>query len=155
MNFKDEQRKHPPPITLRTKPSQILVFSFVNPLDLYIFNENSFSIIFKLKTTEPDILISQPARGFIPSQSFVQCSLTPLQKRSPISLVIQYAQIGHSSNDYFTQWKCLKSENIFLKKYQCLFDQSSSRKATTLIKPMILTFATMTLLTTLIYWRNK
>ena len=151
MNFQETPHSF---IELRTKPSSLLLFSSLNPIELQIFNDNSFPIIFKLKTTEPDILISQPARGFIPSQSSLQCLLTPLQNKSPISLVIQYAQIVHPSTDYFNQWKRLKSEKIFLKKFQCFFDRSSSGKGT-LIKPMLMTFATITLLTTLIYWRNK
>lgn len=156
MNFQDDERKVSHPlIELRTKPSSLLVFSSLNPIALEMFNDNSFPIIFKLKTTEPDILIAQPARGFIPSHSSIHCLLTPLQSKSPsISLVIQYAEIVHPSTDYFHQWKRLKSEKILLKKFQCFFDQSSSGKGT-LIKPMLMTFATITLLTTLIYWRNK
>lgn len=147
MNCKNEKL-----IELRTKPSKILIFSrSFDSINLKLYNDNSFPIIFKLKTTQPDIFASQPARGFIQSNSFIECNLTPIDIKYNILLVIQYAQILNEYDDYLTQWKYLKSENIFIKKFQCNFQD----KKQILFKPILFTFATITLLTTWIYFRNK
>ena len=156
-DFNNDRINNQKLIELRTKPSKSLVFSSsLNSMNLKLFNDNSFPIIFKLKTTQPDILASQPARGFIPRNSFLECHLTPIENKHRIFLVIQYAQIVNEYDDYLTQWKNLRSENIFIKKYQCLFTLKTEQcQRTTFVKPILFTFATMTLLTTLIYWRNK
>jgi hypothetical protein len=167
MNWKDDkmisiydifdQEHHNFPLKLRTKPSKSLIFSSsLNSINLKLYNDNSFPIIFKLKTTQPDILASQPARGFIEANSFIECHLTPIEMNYQIVLVIQYARILNESDDYLTQWKMLKSENIFIKKYPCIFHEKSQlSNKQTLIKPILFTFATLTLLTTLIYFRKK
>jgi hypothetical protein len=140
-------------IELRTKPSQSLIFSSsLNSINLILYNDNSFPIMFKLKTTQPNILASQPARGFIQANSFIECHLTLIELKYRFILVIQYAQILNQSDDYLTQWKNLKSENIFIKQYSCNFHLSNKQ---TLIKPILFLFTTITLLTTFIYFRNK
>lgn len=136
---------------LRTEPSEILLFASTSePLSLKLYNENSFPILFKLKTTEPEILLAQPARGFIPSHSFLHCYLSPLNRSEEFSLVIQYAQILNDDEDYQTQWNRLKSEQIFMKKCLCHFSKDSltTESPLSFFKPMLITLATMTLLTT-------
>jgi hypothetical protein len=164
MNWKDEKTissydlfNHDKLIELRTKPSKSLIFSSsLNSINFKLYNDNSFPIIFKLKTTQPDILASQPARGFIPANSFIECHLTPIEMKYRILLVIQYAQILNEYDDYLTQWKHLKSENILIKKFQCIFQEKNLIcKKQTFVKPILLTFATITLLTTFIYFKNK
>ncbi|CAF0923680.1 unnamed protein product [Rotaria sordida] len=144
-------------IELRTKPSKCLKFSeSFNKINLKFYNDNSFPIIFKLKTTQPDIIASQPARGFIQANSFIECDLTSIKINYKILLVVQYAQILNQYDDYITQWKNLKSNQIYIKKFQCIFEnkkQIYTKK--TLFKPILFTFATITLLTTFIYLRNK
>ncbi|CAF4398483.1 unnamed protein product [Rotaria sp. Silwood2] len=144
-------------IELRTKPSRYLNFSqSYNTINLKLYNDNCFPIIFKLKTTQPDIIASQPARGFIQANSFIECHLTSIELNYQILLVIQYAQILNEYDDYITQWKNLKSDKIHIKKFQCIFEnekQIYGKKK--LFKPILITFATITLLTTFIYLRNK
>jgi len=154
-DFKSSQ--HEKLIQLRTKPSKSLNFSqSFNSIHLKLYNDNSFPILFKLKTTQPDILASQPARGFIQANSFIECHLTPIEIKYHILLVVQYAQILNQYDDYITQWKNLKSENIYIKKFQCSFqDEKQIYRKQTLFKPILFTFATITLLTTFIYFRNK
>ena len=144
-------------IELRTKPSESLIFSkSFNSINLKLYNDNSFPIIFKLKTTQPDIIASQPARGFIQPNSFIECHLTSIEIEYRILLVIQYAQIINFYDDFIIQWKNLKSEKIHLKKFQCTFhDKNEIYRKQTLIKPILFTFATITLLTTFIYLKNK
>jgi hypothetical protein len=144
-------------IELRTKPSKSLIFSpSLNCISLKLFNDNSYPILFKLKTTEPEIISSQPARGFIQSNSFVECHLTPINIKYRIILVVQYSQILNEYDDYLTQWKNLKSENIHIKKCQCIFeDNKQINKEQSLFKPILFTFATITLLTTFIYLKTK
>jgi len=159
--FNQEYKKceinHEKLIELRTKPSKSLIFSpSFDSINLKLYNDNSFPIIFKLKTTQPSILASQPARGFIQAHSFIECHLTPIEIKYDILLVIQYAQIFNEYDDYLTQWKNLKSENIFLKKCECIFQEKNPfYHKQTLFKPILFTFATITLLTTWIYFRNK
>ena len=137
---------------LRTKPSETLLFSSrTDPISLKLYNENSFPILFKLKTTQPSSLLSQPARGFIPAHSFLQCHLTAIDTNIQLILVIQYAQIVNEYDDYQTQWNQLTSQQIFLKKCPCLFSNSSSFS---LLKPMLFTLVTMTLLTSWIIFRK-
>lgn len=139
-------------IELRTKPSKSLIFSpTLNSINLKLYNDNSFPIIFKLKTTQPNILSSQPSRGFIQSHSFIECHLTLIEIKYHLILVIQYAELLNEYDDYLIQWKNLPSEKIFVKKFQCIFQEKKS----ILIKPVLLTFATITFLTTWIYFRNK
>lgn len=153
MHWKDENANF---VQLRTKPSKTLIFSSFNPLKLRIHNENPFPILFKLKTTQPNILASQPARGFISGNSSIDCYLTPIELKSRVVLVIQYAQILNEYEDYFHQWKNLKSEQILLKKFSCSFQEKTSlEKRFHFFQPILLTFATVTLFTTWIYFRNK
>ncbi|CAF1646202.1 unnamed protein product [Adineta ricciae] len=144
-------------IELRSKPSKILHFSSkLNSVCLKLYNDNSYPLLFKLKTTQPDIIASQPARGFIPPNSSVQCFLTPIELTSEILLVVQYAQILNQYDDYSTQWKNLKSNHIHIKKFQCSFSKENTlAKRQTLFKPILFTIATITLLTSFIYFRNK
>ncbi|CAF4758184.1 unnamed protein product [Rotaria sp. Silwood1] len=145
-------------IELRTKPSKFLNFSQTsNLINLKLYNDNSFPIIFKLKTTQPDIIASQPARGFIQANSYIECHLTSIEINYRILLVIQYAQILNQYDDYITQWKNLKSEKIHIKKFQCIFENNKQiyEKKSLLLKPILFTFATITLLTTFIYLRNN
>jgi hypothetical protein len=152
-----ETEKHQNLTELRTKPSKTLIFSpSFNSIRLKLYNDNSFPIIFKLKTTQPDIIASQPARGFIQANSFIECNLTPIEFKYRILLVVQYAQILNSSDDYLTQWKYLKSDYISTKKFQCIFeDKKLICKKQRLFKPILFTFATITLLSSFIYFRNK
>ncbi|CAF1154768.1 unnamed protein product [Adineta steineri] len=144
-------------IELRSKPSKSLSFSpSFNSIHLKLYNNNTFPIIFKLKTTQPDIIASQPARGFIQANSFIECHLTPIEIKYDILLVVQYAQILSQYDDYIIQWKNLKSDEIHIKKFQCTFeDKKQIFKKQTLLKPILFTFATITLLTTFVYLRNK
>lgn len=139
-------------IELRTKPSESLLFSTsYKSINLILYNDNSFPIIFKLKTTQPNILSSQPARGYIQSHSFIECHITAVEIKYHLILVIQYAEFLNEFDDYLIQWKNLKSEKIFVKKLHCIFQEKKS----ILIKPIIFTFATITFLTTWIYFRYK
>jgi len=147
MDWKNEKL-----IELRTKPSKSLIFSqSFQSINFKLYNDNPFPIIFKLKTTQPNILASQPARGFIQEYSSIECHITPIEIKYNIFLVIQYAQILNEYDDYLIQWKNLKSENIFIKKFQCIFKE----KKQNLFKPILFTFVTITFLTTWIYFRNK
>lgn len=145
MNWKNENL-----IELRTKPSQSLIFSRLNSINLRIYNDNPFPILFKLKTTQPNIISSQPARGFLSSRSYIDCHLTPIEIKYGIILIIQYAQILNEYDDYSVQWKNLKSNQIFSKKIFCHFQE----KQTNIFKPILLTFASLTLLTTWFYLRK-
>jgi len=145
MNFKNEKL-----IELRTKPSKTLIFSRLNPLNLRLYNDNPFPVLFKLKTTQPNIVASQPARGFIPSQSSIDCHLIPIEMKHGITLVIQYAQILNEYDEYSLQWKTLKSEQIVLTKLSCHFQD----KQTNFLKPILLTFVSLTLLTSWLYLRR-
>ncbi|CAF3172032.1 unnamed protein product [Rotaria socialis] len=153
--------QHEELIELRTKPSQSLKFSqSSNSINLKLYNDNSFPIIFKLKTTEPDIIASQPARGFIQANSFIECRLTSIETDYRILFVVQYTRILNQYDDYITQWKNLKSENIYIKNFHCNFQfnfqhetQIDSKQK--FLKPILFTFATITLLTAFIYFRNK
>lgn len=144
-------------IELRSKPSTSLNFSpLLSSINLKLYNDNSFPIIFKLKTTHPDMIASQPARGWIQANSFIECHLTSIAMNYQMLLFVQYAQISNEYDDYITQWKKLKSDRINIKKLQCNFqNQQRISNKETLLKPVLFIFATVTLLTTLIYLRNK
>ena len=156
MNWKDESisdlYSSKNLIELRTKPSKTLIFSPSSPsISFKLYNDNPFPIIFKLKTTQPDIITSQPSRGFIQENSFIECHLTPIKLKYRIFLIVQYAQIINSSDNYLTQWKNLKSNDIYIKNYSCIFEDKKEK----LFKPILFTFATITLLTSFIYLRYK
>ena len=148
-------------IELRTKPSKSLIFpASFHSISLKLFNDNDHRIIFKLKTTQPEVLASQPARGFIAAHSFVECHLTPIEIPCRMSLVVQYSPSVNSDENYVNQWTRLKQENIRLKKFHCIFEDqpanSSLQRAEpqSLIRPLLCTLATVTLLTTFIYLRK-
>lgn len=145
-------------LPLRSEPSQTLIFSpSIESISLTLVNENSFPLLFKLKTSRPEVLVSQPARGFIPGQSIVQCQLTPIERRSGLLLVVQYAPIVNEFDDYLTQWQHLKGERIHRKKFSCFYPpacSTSERENSSLIKPILFTVATLTLFTTWIYLKK-
>ena len=140
-------------LPLRSVPSQTLLFPpSLESISLRLVNDNCFPLLFKLKTTLPEVLVSQPARGFIPSQSVVHCQLTPLERRPGLLLVVQSAGLVNEVDGFLTQWQRLKAERIHRKRFSCLFPPLEANSS--LLKPILFTVATLTLLSTFIYLKK-
>jgi hypothetical protein len=145
-----DERATPHVAELRATPSHSLNFSAsCRSLSLTLFNESPCPMLFKLKTTRPDVLVSQPARGLIAAHSFVECRLTPVQRRHPIVLVVQYATSVNVDDDLPTQWRQMPAASLAHKKFACSFDERPTAIVGrhTLNRPMLLTLAGMTLVT--------